>query len=761
MSTASIENASHFVTSITMSPEQTQGSDMHDEESPEHDQLPSVEEVKTSIAMHQGQTGKHWCWGVAYAVLALAIAASLIAVGIVIGETQKDNEAAFPAAPPAPSMDDTIEDTIVEELAQFIISQEWSTVVDISKSNSPQRQAVRWLATKDVRQTAMADPVEYKERYALMVFYFAMEGENWPHESYFLTKEHHCEWSKEYNDDEDFPVAIGASCDVDKRVSKLYLAEFGMRGSVPPEIALLEKMEWIHLSGNKIIEISSNMGKLSNIQALNLVNNGLSGPIPSWIADLSSLAEINLSNNKFTGSIPDFFQTLSALHTVNMEQNLLSGHIRQLKGLSTTQAILMGNNQLEGQLESDVFLSWKSLQALDLSGNLLSGSLPRELFALSNLGVLDLHDNRFNGKLPDLVSVQSDVRFLALHKNNITGDLMSLSLMEQLEHLDVSQNHFAGSIPTELGGLKNLRYLFLAFNPFQRSTIPKELGKLENLVDLSLQQTNRIETIPSELGSLTKLRLLDLNQNFLTGTLPESIGNIRGLTFFTTKDNQIQGGVPSSYSNLVALDTFIINNNKMNVGNGDAVCSASVQSLTDYVADCSGTFTCECCVCCNDANLAIDHNVCRDQVWYAGLDPVYSPDYQFQREFYAFHSRKVHYPVSDLLADAPVAVAPVSPPSHYTAESSQTHEEIHPDDIPKDLPATAPVSPPSHYTAESSPTHEEFHPFDTPKDTSTSPPAPVGASPASAPIQENVHVSPQSPPVEHPIATPVPPFIPP
>mmetsp|Transcript_25046 Transcript_25046/g.51353 ORF Transcript_25046/g.51353 Transcript_25046/m.51353 type:complete len:111 (-) Transcript_25046:117-449(-) len=61
-----------------------------------------------------------------------------------------------------------------------------------------------------------------------------------------------------------------------------------------------------------------------------------------------------------------------------------------------------------------------------------------------------------------------------------------------------SDNDLSGQLPTELGKMEKLEYLYLEENDFESQ-------------------------IPTELGELTKLKLIHLHGNDLTGVMPEQI----------------------------------------------------------------------------------------------------------------------------------------------------------------------------------------------------------------------------------------------
>jgi Leucine-rich repeat (LRR) protein len=88
--------------------------------------------------------------------------------------------------------------------------------------------------------------------------------------------------------------------------------------------------------------------------------------------------------------------------------------------------------------------------------------------------------------------------------------------------LYLHNNQLTGSIPSEIGNLTNLTYLWLSNNQLTDS-IPPEIGSLVNLTWLYLSTNQLTGSIPPEIGNLTNLTSLRLNDNQLTGEIPESI----------------------------------------------------------------------------------------------------------------------------------------------------------------------------------------------------------------------------------------------
>jgi LRR receptor-like serine/threonine-protein kinase FLS2 len=129
--------------------------------------------------------------------------------------------------------------------------------------------------------------------------------------------------------------------------------------------------------------------------------------------------------------------------------------------------------------------------------------------------------------------------------------------LTSLKHLDLSNNQFTGS--TELiGELTRILDLFLSENPFDADTIPESFGKLRNIHELSLRNTNLTGTIPDLIAeNWTIVELIDLGANSLEGPIPENFGNLMTLQYLLLHDNNdINGTVPESFQSMTQLKGY-------------------------------------------------------------------------------------------------------------------------------------------------------------------------------------------------------------
>ncbi|KAH7681545.1 Non-specific serine/threonine protein kinase protein [Dioscorea alata] len=103
--------------------------------------------------------------------------------------------------------------------------------------------------------------------------------------------------------------------------------------------------------------------------------------------------------------------------------------------------------------------------AINLPSQHLSGILSPSLTLLSDLQTLDLRGNRLSGPIPSDLSSLTALRTLNLSSNLFTGDIHFLSTLPNLEQASLSDNLFSGQIPQSLSSLRNLIFLDLSNNP--------------------------------------------------------------------------------------------------------------------------------------------------------------------------------------------------------------------------------------------------------------------------------------------------------
>jgi Leucine-rich repeat (LRR) protein len=263
-------------------------------------------------------------------------------------------------------------------------------------------------------------------------------------------------------------------------------ASNNLKGTIPPEIQHLTKLDFLDLKDNDLSgSIPSALKELPLLYYLDLKFNQLTGSIPHFLGDLQRLKVLGLSKNQLEGSLPGSLGTLSGLQTLAIDGNHLTGDLAPVAMMTNLEYLYAEENDLHGNLDHGLLADLKSLIEADLSGNRLeSAMIPTHMFSLPQLRVLDLSSNSISGSLPTSLPDNSVLEYLNLRMNSISSSIPdSISNLRALTHLDLEANAFMGDLPADsLASLKDLSYLFLGENPsLNNATMPDSFQTLTGL----------------------------------------------------------------------------------------------------------------------------------------------------------------------------------------------------------------------------------------------------------------------------------------
>ncbi|RVW99313.1 putative leucine-rich repeat receptor-like protein kinase [Vitis vinifera] len=269
-----------------------------------------------------------------------------------------------------------------------------------------------------------------------------------------------------------------------KRLGFMILKNVGISDAIP-EWLWKQDFSWLDLSRNQLYGTLPNSSSFSQDALVDLSFNHLGGPLPLRL----NVGSLYLGNNSFSGPIPLNIGELSSLEILDVSCNLLNGSI------------------------PSSISKLKYLGVINLSNNHLSGKIPKNWNDLPWLDTVDLSKNKMSGGIPSWMCSKSSLTQLILGDNNLSGEpFPSLRNCTGLYSLDLGNNRFSGERPKWIG------------------------ERMPSLEQLRLRGNMLTGDIPEKLCWLSHLHILDLAVNNLSGSIPQCLGNLTALSFVTLLD---------------------------------------------------------------------------------------------------------------------------------------------------------------------------------------------------------------------------------
>ena len=378
----------------------------------------------------------------------------------------------------------------------------------------------------DTARASARVTVVISERAALVALNHATGGLNWTLNENWLTDRPLREWS-------------GVDVDGQGRVIRLDLVNNGLTGTIPSEL-----------------------GSLTNLRSLNLGANGLTGSIPAELGSLANLESLELSNNELTGSIPEELGLLGNLRSLDLSDNELMGPIPEELGLlANLESLALSNNGLTGSIPAELG-SLANLRTLELGTNFLTGSIPGGLGSLANLDRLLISYNDVEGPVPSsFLDLDLDqFRFNSNDRLCVPGTSAFVRWSKEISNfrggafcndadraiLEVLHEVTGGSSWTDSAGWRGVD----AVGDWYGVTV----DSLGRVTSLNLSDNGLDGRLPGNLALLSRLTELRIDGNALSGRLPLSLSSLRLLREFRYVDTNLC--VPTGESFSAWLDTI-------------------------------------------------------------------------------------------------------------------------------------------------------------------------------------------------------------
>ncbi|GLJ14220.1 hypothetical protein SUGI_0228270 [Cryptomeria japonica] len=321
------------------------------------------------------------------------------------------------------------------------------------------------------------------------------------------------------------------------QLSLLDLSLNRLTGPVPQELGMLNALERLHLWGNSLSSgqcatmcIFDVLSNCSILKGLDLSWNNFNGTLSRGIGNLSPrLSNLVLMSNYITGNIPEEIGRLKNLQWLDLSSNKFQGNIPpEFSMLVDLGYLWLQLNQISGDIPSYLG-SLQQLRKLDFSHNKLTGRIPDTIGQCFRLEMIDLSYNNLTGIIPiELSSLRSLVFYLNFSYNSLTGRLPSLGGMQHIQAIDISANKLSGPIPGDIGSCSGLQYLNLSENKLE-GIVPISIGQLKSLESIDLSFNELSGPVPRSIANLTMLQHLNFSYNNLNGSIPNQ-GVLRNLS---------------------------------------------------------------------------------------------------------------------------------------------------------------------------------------------------------------------------------------
>ncbi|KAJ4880109.1 Protein BRASSINOSTEROID INSENSITIVE 1 [Raphanus sativus] len=244
----------------------------------------------------------------------------------------------------------------------------------------------------------------------------------------------------------------------------------GLTGEIPPGLSNCTNLNWISLSNNRLTgQIPRWISRLENLAILKLSNNSFSGNIPAELGDCRSLIWLDLNTNYFNGTIPPEMFKQSGKIAANFiagkryayikndgmnKQCHGAGNLLEFQGIRPEQLNRVSTRnpcnftRVYGGHTQPTFDNNGSMMFLDMSYNMLSGYIPKEIGSMPYLFILNLGHNFISGSIPDEVGDLRGLNILDLSSNKLDGRIpQAMSALTMLTEIDLSNNLLTGQIP--------------------------------------------------------------------------------------------------------------------------------------------------------------------------------------------------------------------------------------------------------------------------------------------------------------------------
>ncbi|CAN6566103.1 unnamed protein product [Malus baccata var. baccata] len=354
----------------------------------------------------------------------------------------------------------------------------------------------------------------------------------------------------------------GVYCDeYTGHVVTLDLLKHSLGGRLSSQVGNLTHLQYLNLNYNhfaSVENLNSWLPRLSSLTYLGLSWSNL-GNSSDWLEAINMLPKLTNLSLSFCGLHSPLIHS-STVFNINSSKSLAHVDLRS------------------NQLTSSIFL-WlsnynASLVHLDLSDNQIEGGIPQSFSRLCNLQALKLSSNTFSGQLSRLVQTlmstcpdQNSFEILDLSDNLLSGSIPNVTNFSSLKELSLSRNQLSGTIPESIGQMPKLENIDLRKNALEGVVSESHFSRISDILPSWFWDRLSHDSILTGMNlSLTGMNLsmlhmdlplfdMDLSNNQIRGKIPNSRFEFPS-SFPPSMNlswNQLEGPIPSFLSKLVHL----------------------------------------------------------------------------------------------------------------------------------------------------------------------------------------------------------------
>ncbi|KEH20413.1 LRR receptor-like kinase [Medicago truncatula] len=371
-------------------------------------------------------------------------------------------------------------------------------------------------------------------------------------------------------------------------------------GRIPRWIGSFTKLSVLSLSKNQLQgDIPNELCNLFSLNYLDLSENNLSGILPYCFNNFKYMKFLYLQKNSLQGNIPHALSQLTQLTSLDLRDNNFFGNIPQwINRLSMLRVLLLAGNKLTGPIPIYV-CELEHVKIMDLSHNWISETIPScinnisfrmveyESTAIGSASVeydddskdkIQYYENTavaFIFRMDEIWFVPGNT-FHILYNSSLSLNHPSVdTYMISYETIEVEFRTKSYYLSYKGNNLNLMTGLDLSSN-YLSGSIPPEIGELREIIALNLSRNRLSGSIPGTFSNLINIESLDLSYNNLSGAIPQNLTDLYSLAIFNVSYNKFSGTIPTT----MQFANFDENNYR---GNSD-LCGSVINIICNHTS---------------------------------------------------------------------------------------------------------------------------------------------------------------------------------